>query len=128
MLDKKDHHESCFRISIIEISFDLLVVSFQFSFAFSFTLRFAVCRLVMVAFACDSYLLCSSLPFIFFLFHRVKNFPHLSNLSSDFRDSIPWEFVFDLWVDVHTIEEKRAHGFLRWLWLVKISFSAHTFS
>jgi hypothetical protein len=122
------HYEgSCFRISTVEISLDLFVVSFQLSLPFSLALRLAIHCLVILAFSGDSDFLCSSFSLIFFLFDGVEHFPHLANLSSDFRDSVPWEFVFYLGVDVHAIEEEGAHRLLWWLWLVKIPFSAHTF-
>jgi hypothetical protein len=66
----------------------------------------------MLAFACDSYLLCSSLPFIFFLFHRVQYFPHLANLTSDFRYSVARELILYYRVNIHAREEESAHSFL----------------
>mgnify|MGYP000867322348 CR=1 FL=1 len=47
---------------------------------------------------------------------RIHTFPHFPNNSCDLSDSKVGMLDFDLVIDVHTIEEKRAKSLFRGLW------------
>jgi hypothetical protein len=63
----------------------------------------------------------------FFLFGRsgfvdifgclVDSLPHLTDLFGNLGHPIAGELIFDLWIDIHAVEKKCAHGFFRRFWL-----------
>jgi hypothetical protein len=119
------HSLSYFRISTVQVPFDLLVTPLQVLLVFPPTLRLAVHGLIVFAFPRNSFLFLSSPPLVLFFLDRIKDLPHLANLSSDIRDLVARELVLDLGVDVLPIEEKGAHRLLRRLWFVEVFSSAH---